>query len=180
MIITKQELKNKIFQGNNFLVYFILFILNVLVFFAIWKESESLILAIVLSLVLVIFIIIGCIISHKAEKKFSFSYLYIVEDVFINISVKKLWNPKHFHYDRFYTVKFSKNGIYKFQSYGKLVPDETDTDYVTATYAKPGDKYYIAILENKGKRRIIDCFNKNFFTISSDDFELVDGKYICK
>ncbi len=181
MKITKEYLKKEAFPGNNFSIIFIMSIAIIVFFLTIWLKYNNLSLAIILTLIIVALALFLIITSYKSEKKFKFSNLYVVEDVFINISLKKILDIKPYvHYDRFYTVKFSKNGIYQFQIFSKLEPDDTNTDYITATYSKPGDKYYIAILENKGKRRIIDCFNQKFFTLSDTDFEFVDGKYICK
>ena len=179
MEITKERLKNTFIIGNSLFSYLIMLFFNALLFFVLWF-CYNLILAIIITSLLVIFCIILCIYSHIAEKKFDPSSLYLVEDVFINISLKKIVDTRHLRYDRFYTVKFSKNGFYRFYSYGKLEPDDTNTNYITATYSKPGDKFYLAILENKGKRKIIDCFNQKYFKISDTDFEFIDGKYMCK
>ena len=179
MLITKELLKNKIFAGNSLFAYFIEFLCIVALFFIFWLKVNK-ILAIIVTSIFTIFACVGSVFLYKAEKKFDFSNLYVVEDVFINISLKKIVDTRHLRYDRFYTVKFSKNGFYRFYSYGKLKPDDTNTNYITATYSKPGDKYFLAILENKGKRRILGCYNQKYFKLRDSDFEFIDGKYICK
>ncbi|MBO5210557.1 MAG: hypothetical protein J6B80_01340 [Clostridia bacterium] len=182
MLITKELLKNKLFSENT-KSYFLALIVNILLFFMMWLKFENLILAIIVTSITLSICTAYFILSHKAEKKFNFSNLYLVEDVFINLTVKKIphvTRTKRMHFHRYYTIKFSKNGIHKFQSFGKLEPNDDDPNYITATYAKPGDKYYIAILESKGSRRILDCYNQKYFKLKNSDFEFIDGKYVCK
>lgn len=184
MEITKEYLKNKFLSNYNFSFCSMLLIIAIITTLGYWLKTENFFLTAIMALSLFSIFVVYCLVSRKNKKNFNFSNLYIVEDVFINI--KKKTTPYRYpdsirmHFIREHTIKFSKNGEYKLQSHEKSEPDDTDTDYITVTYSKPGDKFYLAILENKGKRKIIDCFNQKYFKISDTDFEFIDGKYMCK
>lgn len=189
MKLTKEEFD---IQKNLNIPLFIslLVVFVVIAFSIIWFQSDiPLTMRIIMSVFsLAIIIFLSIYIPHY-YKNLNISDIYIAEDVFIHVHTKKIWTPAKYNQFRevtnFHTVKFSKNGEFNIQTYSKLFEKSTleaeqDPDYITVTLSKPGDKFYLTVSELNGKKTIHKAFNAKYFKIDTDDFELINGKYVLK
>ena len=131
---------------------------------------------------LMIFIITGIFIivwQKRRDNKILNNKFYIAEDVFINIKRRKFYN-KGYGRTESCTLKFSRNGTYDVNIFEKSEPENPSCDYSAVYFSKPGDKFYLLIMQDKDKNVILKCFNAKYYEIFEDDFELIDGKYYPK
>ncbi len=184
MKITRKDFEYNKFTLHDKFTWILLTTLISLVLFVLWYAIEFLIIKIVFTVLLIVIIPFILLDVYKNEAAFKNSTKFIVEDVFINAYVKKCLGTKgryRPYIRRDYTVKFSRNGEYKIEDYReKIIPDEPNTDDLIIFSSKPGDKFYLIILENNNQKIIYNAFNSNYYTIEKDDFTLIDGKYFLK
>ncbi len=89
------------------------------------------------------------------------------------------------------------NYVYYFRDHGKHVIGKRfvaiEIDLFPAKYIKwweirdlniqareKGDLFYLLVLEENGKKTIVESFYQCYFCLNKSDFDPVDGKYYCK
>lgn len=169
--------KNILVMQNNRKTKYLLFILILASIGILIRDGISTLDLVMGSLVLAAtaFVIFWQSRQNKLLKNNKF---YIVEDVFINVKRKKSFN-KYTRREQYCTIKFSRNGEYNIVVSKNTERFNIDSDYGAVNFSKPGDKFYLLMLDN-GKNKIFKCFNANQYKICEDEFELVDSKYYPK
>ncbi len=130
----------------------------------------------------VVFIVISIFIfvwQKRRDNKLKNNQFYIVEDVFINITRRKVWTK----YTRTYencTIKFSRNGTYDVNIYERRESKRPSCDYSAVNFSQAGDKFYLLMIPGKEKDIILKCFNAKYYKILEEDFDYIDGKYYPK
>lgn len=144
-----------------------------------WINSEYLVLNIVFTGLLLALVVILFVWQNNRDKKLKLNKFYIAEDVFINVKTKKGYaKPAGFYVNA--EIKFSRNGIYTTNLYEKRESKNPSCDYSAVNFSKPGDKFYLLMIEGKEKEVILKCFNAKYYKISDADFDYADGKYYPK
>lgn len=138
--------------------------------------QEYLALKIIFIPIFIVLAIFLPIYQGKKDKKLKENKFYLVEDVFINVEKAKRVMPKTMTTYEECTIKFSKNGTYFVVIKERKEPDNPSCDYSAVNFSKPGDKFYLLVLDGE-RPEILKCFNARYYELLEDDFDLIDGKY---
>lgn len=161
---------------------------SVFALLAIWFFTENVIVLLAAAVLLSALTICAAYIANKRINNVDLSSFYLVEDVIAD-----------FHKKGSYDAGGSgKNYVYTFRDYGEYtihksayptieIPlhKEKDVDHLSIEKmciesCEKGDIFYLLIVKEKDRAKIIKCFPKYHFDIEQDDFDYIDGKYYCR
>lgn len=136
------------------------------------KTAYVYILVSLVMLSIAVICIIYASIKHRIKNGTAY---FIEEDRFLGATRKTVLSRYRGRYNK-YTVQFSQNGTFVINLYQRNENDKSSCDYITVNCSKPNDKVYL-LMSNK---KIVKCFNSNYFSVNSSEFTFVDGRYISK
>lgn len=132
-------------------------------------------------------LLLSRLIDRMSKKKINNDDFYLVEDELIEF--KKRFSSSKYGMKYNYIYNFRDHGKYSFRyspnaivlSFSKK--DRTtrsDVEDFAAESCNTGDRYFLLIYEQKGKRKIVTAFPKRNFNVSDEDFDLLNERYYCR
>ena len=132
-------------------------------------------------------LILSRVAGNISKKKIKNDDFYLVEDELSEF--KKRFSPSKYGGKYNYIYNFRDHGKYSFRySPNAIVLSFSKKDRTTRSDVKDlavgscdtGDRYFLLIYEQKGKRKIVTAFPKRNFEVSDEDFDLINERYYCR
>ena len=165
------------------------FLLAIFLLVALWFFTENIIVVAIMAALLVAAIIFMIYTVNEKIKNLNFENFYLVEDIIADF--KKIHsNSKARGSGRDYIYTFQKYGKYTIHKsahptteihlHKEKGVDHLSVEKLCCQSCEKGDSFYLLIVNEKDKFKIIKGFPKFYFDIEKDDFQYVDGKYYVK
>lgn len=127
-------------------------------------------------LALYVFVVVMCLWQRRKDRKIKVENIYLVEDVFLRVDVKRSWS-RYNGREEWCTIHFAHHGTFEIVMPKMKEPENPSCDYSAVHFSKPGDVFYLLILRDGEEERILKCFHKRYYELSTDDFTLADDEY---
>ena len=153
------------------------------VILAVWSSTmftlcyDNSLLCVLAMMVIFLLVLILGLSQNKKYKKISPKNIYLVDDVFLRVSITPTWG-KFVGRQECCVVDFAHHGTYEVMMHEETTePENPSCDYSAVHFSKPGDEFYLLMLRDGEEERILKCFHKRFYVLSEEDFILTDGEY---
>ena len=132
-------------------------------------------------------LLLSRVVGNTSKKKIKNDDFYLVEDELIEF--KKRFSPSKYGKKYNYIYNFKDHGKYSFRYSPNTVEisfrkkdqmDRSDVEDFAVESCNTGDRYFLLIYEQKGKRKIVTAFPKRNFEVSDEDFDLINERYYCR
>ncbi|MBQ7968543.1 MAG: hypothetical protein IJ292_01840 [Clostridia bacterium] len=186
--ITKEMCTVFIKDYNNSKPIFIIFV-SLFALVALWFFTQNIVIVSILAAVALAAILFMIYKTNKKNNNVNLEDFYLVEDVIVDckkrISTKASGGSGHNYIYTFrdsgeYTIHKSAHPTVEIPLHKEKNIDHLSVENLCIQSCEKGDIFYLLILKEKDRTKIIKCFPKFHFDIAQEGFDCIDGKYYCR